>query len=88
MKHNVVIDGITYVPAEQEPAVSTLTEQEAALLAARVDSDGLHYTLVHYSDFTHGRNEVKDRRFHQLREAYVQSADELEQYLREKGIYG
>jgi hypothetical protein len=42
--------------------------------------EGFHYCFAHYSRWP----EIKDEKFHQLREAYLQAAKELEEYVLEK----
>lgn len=44
-----------------------------------VDNDGLDYAFRSYSSFKH----IKDPKFHELREAYVKAANELEDYVNE-----
>ena len=86
-KHNVVIDGVTYIPAPEQPAESTLTAHERRILKVRVNGEGLHYAMTQYSHYTHGQNQIDDRRFHQLREAFVQANQELDDFFHEQGIY-
>lgn len=46
----------------------------------KVGSEGFDYCFREYSSF----KEVKDKTFHELREAYVETARYLEDYLREE----
>lgn len=46
-------------------------------LCFTVDNEGFDYAFRHYSSF----DKIKDKRFHQLREAYVKAAGELEEYI-------
>lgn len=43
----------------------------------RVDAEGFDYAFRYYSSF----EEVKDPKFHQLREAYKKAAEDLEAYI-------
>lgn len=45
---------------------------------ATIENEGFDYAFRHYSDF----KEVKDKKFHELREAYVEAAQSLSDYLR------
>ena len=42
--------------------------------------EGFHYCFAHYSRWP----EIKDEKFHQLREAYLKAAEELKKYVFEK----
>lgn len=42
-----------------------------------VEQEGFDYTFRSYSEFP----DVKDRKFHKLRKAYVEAAEKLEDYL-------
>jgi hypothetical protein len=42
--------------------------------------EGFHYCFKHYSSF----KDIKDEEFHRLRINYLQSANELEEYIRNK----
>jgi hypothetical protein len=46
-------------------------------VAACVDNEGFDYAFRKYSNF----EDVKDKEFHRLREAYVDAADALEEYI-------
>jgi hypothetical protein len=46
----------------------------------RMKQEGFHYCFKHYSSF----NEIKDETFHQLRKAYLDAADILEEYINKK----
>ena len=46
---------------------------------AAVENEGFDYCFRNYSDF----KEVKDKKFHELREAYVKAADALQDYIGE-----
>ena len=46
----------------------------------RMDAEGFHYCFSGYSSF----KEVKDEKFHQLRLAYLGSANELREYVESR----
>jgi hypothetical protein len=46
----------------------------------RMDAEGFHYCFEHYSSF----KEIKDEKFHELREKYLEVAKELEEYVKNK----
>ena len=46
----------------------------------RMKQEGFHYCFKHYSSF----KEIKDEKFHELREKYLEVAKELEQYITNK----
>lgn len=46
----------------------------------RMREEGFHYCFAHYSRWP----EIKDEKFHQLREAYLKAAEELKKYVIEK----
>jgi hypothetical protein len=46
----------------------------------RIREEGFHYCFKHYSSFI----EIEDEKFHQLRLAYLNAAQELERYVNEK----
>jgi hypothetical protein len=46
----------------------------------RIREEGFHYCFKHYSSFS----EIRDEKFHQLRLAYLNAAQELERYVNEK----
>ena len=46
----------------------------------RMKEEGFHYCFKHYSSF----KEIKDEKFHELREKYLEVAKELEQYITNK----
>ena len=43
-----------------------------------IDNEGFDYGLVHYTDFN---DEVEDKTFHALREAYILARSDLREYL-------
>jgi hypothetical protein len=54
-----------------------------------MNQEGFHYCFANYSSFS----EIKDEKFHELREQYLKAANELEKYVGDKaqdyfmGIY-
>ena len=46
----------------------------------RMEQEGFHYCFNSYSKFP----EIKDEKFHELREKYLEVAKELEQYITNK----
>lgn len=42
-----------------------------------IADDGFLFTFVHYSEF----KEIKDDKFHELREQFVKATEKLEEYL-------
>lgn len=49
-------------------------------LISKMKNEGFHYCFKHYSNF----EEIDDDKFHELREKYLKSADELEHYINSK----
>lgn len=56
-----------------------MTKKDADYMIATIENEGFHYCFNHYSDFS----DIKDERFHELREAYLQSVDIMNEYLEE-----
>jgi hypothetical protein len=46
----------------------------------RMDNEGIDYCFTHYSSF----EEIKDEKFHELRNKFITSLDEIEKYVGEK----
>ncbi len=42
-----------------------------------IDCEGFDYAFRHYSSF----DKIKDKEFHKLRQAYVEAANKLEEYI-------
>lgn len=57
-----------------------MTKDDKEYVLNKIDNEGFHYCFVHYSDF----KEIKDERFHQLRENCLKSMKDLEKYLKSK----
>ena len=53
-----------------------MTKQEKELVLDKIEDEGFDYCFIHYSDW----EEIKDKKFHALREAYIKAATELEAY--------
>lgn len=62
---------------ELEHANSKMKVKDAEYVLQRINQEGFDYCFKHYSDF----DEIKDSHFHHLREKYLESAKELEDYL-------
>jgi hypothetical protein len=54
-----------------------MTGKELDYVRGAIDNEGFDYAFRSYSDFA----EVKDRKFHSLRKAYVKAAEALDQYV-------
>lgn len=50
----------------------------------KMENEGFHYCFKHYSRF----EEIKDKKFHELRENYLKSSKLLEDYINNKVIEG
>lgn len=55
----------------------SLTPKQIEQVRDVVDMEGFDYAFCYHSDF----KEMKDKKFHCLRENYVQAARELREYL-------
>lgn len=53
-----------------------MTKQEKIIVSEAVEAEGFDYTFMDYSDF----REIKDEKFHELRENYMEAAEELAKY--------
>lgn len=83
----VLIDGIEYVPSPHQPEPSTMTAEEKQLLSKFIDKKGFDYAMNDFSDWRRSSAHVNDERFHQLRDAYCDSRNELVSYLKEQGAW-
>ena len=83
---NVIIDGITYVPAPEQPKPPSITRAEVKRLTEVVENAGLDYAMNKYSSFDHGKNLIRCRLFHQLRDNYLTSRVELQNFLISVGV--
>lgn len=82
----VVIEGISFIPAPEQPEEISLDTAEIALLKAIFDKEGLDYALSSYSSFSHGPNLVCCKRFHQLRKSYLSARKATIEYAESFGI--
>lgn len=55
-----------------------MTKKQQQQVWDTVDQEGFDYSFRGYSSF----DEIKDAKFHQLRKAYVEAANALEEYVR------
>jgi len=55
-----------------------MTNKEKCRVQYKVDDEGLDYTFQHYSHY----EDIQDPEFHRLRQAYLQAARELEEYIQ------
>lgn len=61
-----------------------MTEDEARMLANKIDYEGLEYALFDYSEW----KDIKDKKFHKLRKQAEKSFEQLKDYLKEVGVLG
>ena len=54
--------------------------EQWSYVLSKMKNEGFDYCFRHYSNF----EEVDDDKFHQLRKAYLKSAEELESYILNK----
>lgn len=57
-----------------------MTKEELEVIQNIIEDEGFHYTFQHCSTW----QEIKDKKFHQLRKAYINAAKNLEEYLFEE----
>ena len=55
-----------------------MTDKEQRRVANTIETEGFDYTFRFYSNFP----EIKDKKFHELREAYKQAAKNLIAYCK------
>jgi hypothetical protein len=55
-------------------------QEEFRMVEYRMDNEGLEYCFLRYSDFS----EVKDEKFHQLRNELINKIKEMRQYVEDK----
>jgi hypothetical protein len=58
-----------------------MTKRDRAWILAMIESDGIDYCFQCYSKFPN----IKDSKFHSLREAYLKAAVDLVTYIKESG---
>lgn len=56
-----------------------MTKEEAQEVLDVIECEGFHYAFGSYTNF----EEIKDRKFHKLRDAYVQAGEALEAYIND-----
>ena len=49
-------------------------------LHSKMENEGFHYCFKHYSSF----EEIEDEQFHKLRKQYLEVANQLEKYVKDK----
>lgn len=59
-----------------------ITKEQREEVQFRIDYEGLDYCMIHYSDWS----EVKDRKFHKLRNAYIKASKDLEDYIYKEKV--
>jgi hypothetical protein len=55
-------------------------KKDFQMVIRKIDNDGFNYCFAEYNEF----EEIKDKKFHELRKAYVKAKEELELYVYEK----
>lgn len=55
----------------------TLTKEEKEYVLGTIECEGFDYTFLSYTDF----DEIKDKKFHELRKKFVDAANELKDYI-------
>jgi hypothetical protein len=58
-------------------------EDDFEYVRIKMENEGFHYCFKHYSEF----KEIKDKKFHELRLAYLEAADALEKYIHSRLYY-
>lgn len=59
-----------------------MTKKDKKYISDCIMSEGFDYTFIHYSSF----DDIKDDQFHELRKAYADAQEKLQEYLVEQGI--
>lgn len=54
-----------------------MTDEQKCDVIETIDSEGFHYAFCYYSNF----KEIKDEKFHKLREEYKVEAAKLKDYI-------
>jgi hypothetical protein len=57
--------------------IKYMKAEDREIVAQRINQEGFDYTFIHYTNF----EEIKDKKFHVLREHYIQAAKALSKYL-------
>lgn len=55
-----------------------MKEKDKQFVSNVVDAESFDYAFIHYSNFS----SIKDKKFHQLREAYCSAREALAEYIR------
>ena len=58
-----------------------MTQEDYEMLSCKMDSEGFDYCFTNYSDW----KEIKDKKFHKLREAYLDAGSKLRKYIESFG---
>jgi hypothetical protein len=54
-----------------------MTDDDRDYVCGKIDNEGFDYCFINYSNF----EEIKDVKFHKLREEYIQARNKLANYL-------
>ena len=54
-----------------------MKEKDMEYVRSKVDNEGFDYAFIHYSNY----EDIKDKKFHELRLAYIKAAKDLSKYL-------
>ena len=60
--------------------MTTEEKEEWEYVYIKMIDEGFHYCFKHYSSF----EDIKDEEFHRLRTNYLKSANDLEEYIKNK----
>lgn len=55
----------------------TKLQEDMEYVQSKIDNEGFDYTFTGYSDF----ETIKDKKFHELRKAYIKAQEDLESYI-------
>ena len=55
-----------------------ITDDDRDYVCGKIDNEGFDYTFIGYSDF----EEIKDTKFHELRQKYIEAKNSLSNYLK------
>jgi hypothetical protein len=71
------LTGLSVRLALRAPRKDTMTGREFASVNGAIDNEGFDYAFVNYSNF----DDVKDEKFHELRQAFLNARQELKEYV-------
>ena len=54
-----------------------MTRKDKSYVASKIENEGFHYAFIHYSNY----EDIKDKKFHELRSAYIDAVKNLSEYL-------